>query len=74
MADWQPIETAPLSGEFLAEIQFRFYKGYLVLHWGHSDGDGEQPTFGPGWFYHCGEGYAELPSTWKILRWKSISE
>lgn len=69
--DWQAIDSAPKRGEeILAEIQFRFHKGFLVIHRAHSDGDGEQPAFGPAWFYRCGDGYAELTAI--PLRWKSI--
>ena len=67
---WLTIDVAPKLGEILAEVQFRFHKGLLVIHWADSDGYGEQPAFGPGWFYRCGDGYAELTAV--PLRWKPI--
>jgi len=70
---WHGEEGPHTAEDILAHIQYPFYTGYLVIHWAHSDGGGEQPAFGPGWFYKCGDGYAELSSQWKILRWKHIN-
>lgn len=45
---WQPIQTAT---ETAGEIEVRDRCGKVtVAHFAHSDGDGEQPAFGPAYF------------------------
>jgi hypothetical protein len=47
-------------------------KRFVVVHWAHSDGDGEQPAFGPGWFIRNGPGFHEVPRTWSLIRWTEL--
>lgn len=70
---WQPIETAPKSGpckEVILFVPTMFGTGgACIAHWAFGD-NGEQPAFGPAWFFWTGYHFAELrdkPTHWQPL-------
>lgn len=64
----QPIDTAPktLNNILGVHVVDRTIVRAEIVHFAHGGGE-EQPRFGPGWFYRCGEVWVEMdppPTHW----------
>lgn len=69
-AGWQPMATLPKTAvHVIVSCTDRFGNRFPhIVHFAEGGGE-DQPRFGPALFYAVGDGFAQVPSTWKLHGW-----